>query len=219
MSSQGAPGGPGLDDDHADVVGHDVVQLTGDVAAFLGDRPFPLDGSIAFRPVRAFLDGTDIGAPLPRPRTEQPGDETGHLDLDEGAERGRDAALDGHQGPERRAERDRPGGGGASIQQVGDGVQRDEAAQTRVEGIRREEGMDGRGRAGHEEDGEWGDVAEDQRDRLEQEQGDAERRERADVSRAAEYGHQRQEGQPHCEQAVEDDLVRAEPERPEGHAR
>jgi hypothetical protein len=62
-------------------------------------------------------------------------------------------------------------------------------------------------------------VSDDQRDRLEEEEGDAERLQGTDIGRAAEHRDERQEGESDGERAIDDQLVRAEAERSDDHAR
>ena len=65
--------GPGLDDDHADVVGHDVVQLAGDPLAFVLDRPPRALLALGLLEAGVLLDRGGVATAGVRPVAERAG--------------------------------------------------------------------------------------------------------------------------------------------------
>src|SRR5256885_663059 len=72
----GPPRGPrraGLDRDHADIMGDDVVKLAGNPRSLLVGREPPVLVPLTLEPRGAFLELCDVGAARPKVITDQPG--------------------------------------------------------------------------------------------------------------------------------------------------
>lgn len=69
-----AGAGLGLDNHHAHVVGHHVVQLTGDAHPLVGDGPFGPGIPLGHQALGPRLHLRPIGVPGPLPLGQRPGD-------------------------------------------------------------------------------------------------------------------------------------------------
>ena len=100
LVERGQPGA-GLDDDHAHMVRHDVVQLAGDPVALVLDRATVSFVAVGLEDPGALLDRGLVPAARPHPVAERPDDRDRDERRDESREGGRRADLREGQGRER----------------------------------------------------------------------------------------------------------------------
>ena len=190
---RGQPG-PGLDHDHADMMGDDVVQLAGDPLALVLDGAARSLLALGLLEAGVLLDRGGVAASRPSPIAEGQHDDDGKHRLDEPgdsdlveARLGHDDAGERHGNRQRGRDRDAP------FVALGDGEQRHERAEALVDDLPLDQGgVQGGRRDRDRKDRDRPPPPDDEREGLEQEQGDAERIALARVGRATREREERE---------------------------
>ena len=192
---KGGQPGPGLDHDHAHMMGHDVVEFAGDPLALVLDGPKGPALAIGFQETGVLLDRLRVVAPRPGPVAQRDDDDDRKRRLDGPCHRHLGAGL-ADDDREERGTNGQPGDDGhAPVVQLGDGEQRDERPQALVDDKSLDVcGMQAGRRQRDDEDRDRPAAPDDQRQRLEEQKGDAERVALTGIGRAARERDQRKRG-------------------------
>ena len=191
-----------LDDDDAHVVGDHVVKLPRDPLAFGGHGPRVALLALAFEPGRPFLDLADVGLAFARPDAQRPHHKEGELALDHAGDAGRQHVLLDHHDQEHERRSRRQQARSRAIHLLAHRVQGDERPEGCAECVLDDEDLHHQSPERDEEDRDWPAAPDREGDGLEQQQGEVERVDLAEVLGAGRQREDRQGAQSQRQQRV-----------------